>query len=76
MLLLVYRSITTMLMMLVTVAVELAAARGVVAALAHSGSDRAVDLLDQPADAAGDRGRHRLRDTSSSADITRPAGPA
>jgi RND superfamily putative drug exporter len=37
MLLFVYRSITTMLIMLVTVAVELAAARGTVAVLAHSG---------------------------------------
>ncbi len=57
MLLLVYRSITTMLVMLVTVAVELAAARGVVAALAHWGliglSTYSTNLLTLLAIAAG-----------------------
>lgn len=37
MLLVVYRSLVTMLIMLVTVLIELAAARGVVAVLANSG---------------------------------------
>ncbi len=57
MLLVVYRSITTMLIMLVTVAVELAAARGVVAALAHWGliglSTYSTNLLTLLAIAAG-----------------------
>jgi len=57
MLLSVYRSITTMLIMLVTVAVELAAARGVVAALAHWGliglSTYSTNLLTLLAIAAG-----------------------
>ena len=57
MLLFVYRSITTMLIMLVTVAVELAAARGTVAVLAHSGliglSTYSTNLLTLLAIAAG-----------------------
>ncbi|MBP2454870.1 MMPL/RND family transporter [Mycolicibacterium lutetiense] len=57
MLLVVYRSLVTMLIMLVTVAVELAAARGVVAALAHSGiiglSTYSTNLLTLLAIAAG-----------------------
>jgi len=57
MLLIVYRSLATMLIMVGTVAIELAAARGVVAALAHSGaiglSTYATNLLTLLAIAAG-----------------------
>ncbi|BBX28137.1 MMPL/RND family transporter [Mycolicibacterium alvei] len=57
MLLVVYRSVVTMLIMLVTVAIELAAARGVVAALAHYGviglSTYSTNLLTLLAIAAG-----------------------
>ncbi|KRD20655.1 hypothetical protein ASE48_02355 [Mycobacterium sp. Root265] len=57
MLLVVYRSIVTMLIMLVVVAVELMAARGVVATLAHEGviglSTYATNLLTLLAIAAG-----------------------
>ncbi|MCX2710968.1 RND family transporter [Mycolicibacterium sp. J2] len=57
MLLFVYRSVVTMLIVLVTVAVELAAARGVVAVLAHSGviglSTYSTNLLTLLAIAAG-----------------------
>ncbi len=57
MLLVVYRSLVTMLLMLVTVLIELAAARGVVAALAHSGviglSTYSTNLLTLLAIAAG-----------------------
>jgi putative drug exporter of the RND superfamily len=57
MLLIVYRSIVTMLIMLVAVAVELMAARGVVATLAHEGviglSTYATNLLTLLAIAAG-----------------------
>ncbi len=57
MLLVVYRSLATMLILLITVAVELAAARGVVAALAHSGiiglSTYSTNLLTLLAIAAG-----------------------
>jgi RND superfamily putative drug exporter len=57
MLLFVYRSVITMLIVLVTVAIELAAARGVVAVLAHSGviglSTYATNLLTLLAIAAG-----------------------
>lgn len=57
MLLFVYRSLITMLIVLVTVAIELAAARGVVAMLAHSGliglSTYATNILTLLAIAAG-----------------------
>ncbi|MDV3128901.1 MMPL family transporter [Mycobacterium sp. 21AC1] len=57
MLLVVYRSFLTMLIMLVTVLIELAAARGVVAVLAHSGviglSTYSTNLLTLLAIAAG-----------------------
>lgn len=57
MLLFVYRSLVTMLIVLVTVAVELSAARGVVALLAHSGviglSTYSTNLLTLLAIAAG-----------------------
>lgn len=57
MLLFVYRSLVTMLIVLLTVAVELAAARGVVAVLAHAGviglSTYATNLLTLLAIAAG-----------------------
>ncbi|CDO09047.1 MMPL family transporter [Mycolicibacterium cosmeticum] len=57
MLLFVYRSVVTMLIVLVTVAIELAAARGVVAVLAHSGviglSTYSTNLLTLLAIAAG-----------------------
>jgi len=57
MLLVVYRSVVTMLIVLVTVAVELMAARGVVAVLAHSGviglSTYSTNLLTLLAIAAG-----------------------
>ncbi|OPX09398.1 RND family transporter [Mycobacterium sp. AT1] len=57
MLLIVYRSVVTMLIMLVVVAVELMAARGVVATLAHQGviglSTYATNLLTLMAIAAG-----------------------
>ncbi|WP_418001889.1 RND family transporter [Mycobacterium sp. PDNC021] len=57
MLLFVYRSVVTMLIVLLTVAVELAAARGVVALLAHAGviglSTYATNLLTLLAIAAG-----------------------
>lgn len=57
MLLVVYRSIVTMLIVLATVLIELAAARGVVAALAHSGiiglSTYSTNLLTLLAIAAG-----------------------
>ena len=62
MLLFVYRSLVTMILVLVTVLVELAAARGIVSFLANSGIHRTVDVLDQSAHAAGHRRRHRLRD--------------
>ncbi|WP_420110393.1 RND family transporter [Mycolicibacter arupensis] len=57
MLLFVYRSLTTMVIVLATVAIELAAARGVVAVLAHAGviglSTYATNLLTLLAIAAG-----------------------
>jgi putative drug exporter of the RND superfamily len=57
MLLLVYRSIVTVLVLLLTVGIELSAARGVVAALGHTGaiglSTFAVSLLTSLAIAAG-----------------------
>ena len=57
MLLFVYRSLVTMLIVLLTVAIELAAARGVVAVLAHAGviglSTYATNLLTLLAIAAG-----------------------
>lgn len=57
MLLFVYRSVITMLIVLVTVSIELAAARGVVAMLAHSGliglSTYATNILTLLAIAAG-----------------------
>lgn len=57
MLLFVYRSLVTMLIVLVTVAIELAAARGIVAMLAHSGliglSTYATNILTLLAIAAG-----------------------
>ncbi|MDR3660788.1 MAG: MMPL family transporter [Mycobacterium sp.] len=57
MLLFVYRSLVTMLIVLVTVAIELSAARGVVAVLAHSGviglSTYSTNLLTLLAIAAG-----------------------
>ena len=57
MLLIVYRSLVTMLILVATVAIELSAARGVVAALAHSGaiglSTYSTNLLTLLAIAAG-----------------------
>ena len=57
MLLVVYRSLTTTALVLVTVLVELSAARGIVAALGHTGiiglSTYATNLLTMLAIAAG-----------------------
>ena len=62
MLLLVYRSIITVVLLLVMVGIELAAARGIVAFLGHNNllvlSTFAINLLV----ALGDGGRNRLRD--------------
>ena len=62
MLLLVYRSIVTMLLVLITVLIEMSAARGIVAFLGNSGiiglSTYSTNILTLLVD----RGRHRLRD--------------
>ena len=62
MLLLVYRSIVTVLLTLVMVVLELAAARGMVAFLGYYKHHRALDVRHEPVGHVGDRGRHRLRD--------------
>jgi RND superfamily putative drug exporter len=75
MLLVVYRSLITMLLMLVTVLIELAAARGIVAALAHYGviglSTYSTNLLTLLAIAAA-----RTTASSSSGAITKRVAAA
>ena len=61
-LLLVYRSITTVIVLLVTVGIELFAARGIVAFLGDNDLGAAFDVRHQPAGCPRDGGRNRLRD--------------
>ena len=74
MLLFVYRSIITVILLLLTVGIELAAARGAVAVLGHYRSYRTFHLRGQPAHVAGHRGRYRLRDLHHRALPGSPSG--
>ena len=65
--------IVTMLLVLFMVVLELAAARGIVAVPRLPRDHRALDVRDEPADPAGDRRGHRLRDLPASADIRKRA---
>jgi len=64
MLLIVYRSIVTVLLVLVMVFIELAAARGIVAFLGYHDLDRTLHVRSQSADHTRHRRRNRLRDIS------------
>ena len=61
MLLIVYRSFITMIIALVTVLIEMSAARGIVSFLANAESHWPVDVFDEHPDAVGHRRRDRLR---------------
>ena len=64
MLLIVYRSISTVLLILAVVGIEMGTARGVGRPARPRPPDRLLHILGQPAHRAGHRRRHRLRDLS------------